>query len=175
MHWQSHIIPTFFTLLENCRYGRRCQFKAWGSFTFEVILKDITVVMPPLLIESLVALRMLCSQTILVLGNDTVVKCLIEDIDFCSCELPCANLSLEQQIQLGKSPASWFRHTEERVDAAQEGNAGPEESRVIAPVPSARIDHVWSQDRADDSDDDVQVAAEDYGLDLQATSRNLSD
>ena len=49
------------------------------------------------------------------------------------------------------------------------------EASVVAPVPSSRIQHVRGQNRADNSDDDVQIAAQHHSLDLQPPGRNLRD
>ncbi len=53
--------------------------------------------------------------------------------------------------------------------------ATPEETGVILPVPSARVQHVGSEDVADDRDDVVEVSAEDDGLDLKSSGGKLGN
>jgi hypothetical protein len=57
-----------------------------------------------------------------------------EDIDVILGEFPCRDTSLEHQVQLGEGSASGFGNAEVGVDDAEEADAAPEETGVVAPV-----------------------------------------
>jgi hypothetical protein len=48
-------------------------------------------------------------------------------------------------------------------------------SGVVAPIPSAWVDHVGRKDGGNNTNDDVKSSSEDDSLDLQSSSRDLSD
>ncbi len=100
---------------------------------------------------------------------------ILKNIHIRTRKLPRANPSLKEQIQLRKTPATRFRDAEVRVDNAEEADTRPEEAGEVSPVPAPRVEHVGRQDGADYADDVVQIAAEDHGLDLEATGGQFSD
>lgn len=111
----------------------------------------------------------------MVVAHHLAFDSLVEDIDVRTGELSCADLTLEQKVQLGERSASGLRNTEVSVDDAEEADSSPEEAGIVAPVPSSRVQHVRRKDTADDTHDIVQIAAEHNGLDLQAAGGELSN
>lgn len=57
-------------------------------------------------------LGVLSSESVLVPTHDAIVYSLVEDIDLCLGEVPCADLAFEQKIELSKRTAAWFGNTE---------------------------------------------------------------
>lgn len=111
----------------------------------------------------------------LVVVNLNLLYTVGENVDLCFCEFSCADPLLEEQVKLGESATAGLRYTEVSVNDAQEATASPEESGVVAPCPSAGVEHVRSQNTAHNADDVVKVTSEDDGLDLEAASGDLGD
>lgn len=70
-------------------------------------------------------------------------------------ELASADSLLEKNIHFREGTARWFRYPKISVDDAEEADSTPEEARVIAPIPRSRVEHVRSQNAADDAHDNT--------------------
>ena len=55
---------------------------------------------------------MLSSKSVLVPTHDAIVYCLVEDIDLCLGEVPCADLAFKQKVELSERTAARFGDTE---------------------------------------------------------------
>ena len=99
---------------------------------------------------------------------------LIKHVHMRGRKLAGTDAALKEQIEFRKGATARLRHAEVGVNDAQKADAPPEEARIVAPVPLARVQHVRGQDAADDTNHVVKVATEHDRLDLQATSGELS-
>lgn len=98
----------------------------------------------------------------------------MEHVHFGRGKLPGTNTSLKKHIKLRKGSAVRLRQAKVGVDDAQETDATlvpwsadrylseqrsqilepyPEESGIVAPVPSGRVEHIRRQDAVDDAND----------------------
>lgn len=83
--------------------------------------------------------------------------------------------SCEERTNLRIGSAGRFRYTEVCVDKTEETRTRPEETSVVAPVPSGRVDHVRSKDIADDGNNVVGSTPESDGLDRESSRSNFTD
>ena len=90
-------------------------------------------------------------------------------------ELPRGDLPLEEDVQLAVGPALGLREAEVGPGQAEQGEAGPEEAGLGAPVPGGGVQHARGQHGDDDAGDVVHVAGDDDGLVLEARRRELRD
>lgn len=67
---------------------------------------------------------------------------LLKHIHIRRSKLPRTNPLLKEEVQLRERAALRLRNPEVRVHDAQEADGAPEEARVVAPVPGARVEHV---------------------------------
>jgi hypothetical protein len=81
----------------------------------------------------------------------------------------------QQLTQLGERSSSSLGNPIVGVDDAAETNTGPEERGQLLPVPGGGVDHVRSQDTADDSDDVVGVSSEGDRLDQELSRGDFTD
>lgn len=87
----------------------------------------------------------------------------------------CDRKKRSQLTQFGERSSLGFGNSEECVDDAAEADSSPEKGRQLLPVPGGRVDHVGSQDAADDSDDVVGVSSEGDRLDEQLSRGDFTD
>lgn len=83
--------------------------------------------------------------------------------------------SCEERTNLGICSAGRFRYTEVCVDKTEKTRTSPEETSVVAPVPSGRVDHVRSKDIADDGNNVVCSTTESDSLDRESSRSNFTN
>lgn len=114
-------------------------------------------------------------QLLLIGAHRPLIDLLAKNIHTRTLEFPRADTPFKQQVQLRKTAAHRLRHAEIRVYDTAEADGCPEKARVVTPVPFTGVQHIRCENRADDTDDVIEVTAENDGLDLQATCRQFGN
>lgn len=89
-------------------------------------------------------------------------------LDSSAFEFASRDMRIEEHVHLCIRAALWLGDAEIRPNCTQSTDTSPEETSLRAPIPSARVEHVRSEDICDDACDVVEVSGEHDGLVAEA-------
>lgn len=79
------------------------------------------------------------------------------------------------RTNLGIGSAGRFRHTEVGIYKTEETRASPEETGIVAPVPSSRVNHVRCRNVADNGNNVIRSTTESNSLNRESSRGNFTD